>query len=58
LLINQHNAASQQCKCGILIFGLNTICVHRWVIIALVVNTSSLMKREQGLGGTCSRALK
>ena len=49
------NAASQQCKCGILTFSLNTTCVYLWVIIALVVNTRSLMKREQGLGGTCSR---
>ena len=27
----------------------------RLKIIALVVNTRRLMKREQGLGGTCSR---
>ena len=32
-------------------------CVYRWIIIALVVNTSSLMKREQDWE-TCSRALK
>jgi len=54
----KRNAATQQCKCGILTCGWNTIWVYRGMIIALVVNTRSLMKREQGLGGTCSRALK